>query len=197
MFHAIYFLLGVVFAYGVNTKSIQNETVDEGKFVTFDMLDYWKRNMTDYIRNMFEQNNIKERKRVFFHAKMSASDITYNANSIVKFGTVLYNEGNHFNPGDSVFVSPVSGVYLFSWTTQSKQGKAVITELRVDNNVKETLNANLGSAVGHLSVTRVVITKVSENDHIWIQTSGEYSEHVFDYDYRSQSSFTGVLLFST
>lgn len=56
MFHAIYFLLGLVFAYGVNTKSIQNETVDEGKFVTFDMLDYWKRNMTDYIRNMFEQS---------------------------------------------------------------------------------------------------------------------------------------------
>lgn len=196
MFHAIYFLLGLVFAYGVNTKSIQNETVDEGKFVTFDMLDYWKRNMTDYIRNMFEQNTIKERKRVFFHAKMSASDITYNANSIVKFGTVLYNEGNHFNPGDSVFVSPVSGVYLFSWTTQSYQGKSVNTELRVDNNVKETLNANLGSAVGRLSVTRVVITKVNENDHIWIQTSGEYSEHFFDYVYSSQSSFTGVLLFS-
>lgn len=127
---------------------------------------------------------------------MSASDITYNANSIVKFGTVLYNEGNHFNPGDSVFVSPVSGVYLFSWTTQSKQGKAVNTELRVDNNVKETLNANLGSAVGRLSVTRVVITKVNENDHIWIQTSGDHSEHFFDYDFRSQSSFTGVLLFS-
>ncbi|VDI01657.1 Hypothetical predicted protein [Mytilus galloprovincialis] len=197
MLPTMYFIVGLIFVYGVNTKSIQNETVDESKFVTVGMLVNWKRNMTDYITRMIEENSIKKAKRVFFHAKMPTADITYNKNSIVQFTTLVYNEGNHFNPGDSVFVSPVSGVYLFSWTTQSIQGKHVNTELRVDNTVKETLHANLGSAVGRLSVTRVVISKVNANDHVWIQTSGSSSENFFEYGYNCQSSFTGVLLFLT
>ncbi|XP_063397547.1 complement C1q tumor necrosis factor-related protein 2-like [Mytilus trossulus] len=196
MFLVVYLLFGLVFVNGVNTKSIQNETVDESKFVTFDMLNNWKRNMTDYITHMVEQNSIKETKKVFFHAKMSATDTTYNKNSIVKFGTLLFNEGNHFNPGDSVFVSPISGVYLFSWTTQTYSGKSVNTELRVDNIIKETLHADLGSAAGRLSVTRVVILKIDSNDHVWIQTSDVFSENFFEYAYNTQSSFTGVLLFS-
>jgi hypothetical protein len=70
-----------------------------------------------------------------------------NKNSVVKFSDVLNNEGNHFNSGDSVFVSPVSGVYLFSWTTQTYSGKNVNTELRVNNVIKETLHASLGGSV--------------------------------------------------
>jgi hypothetical protein len=128
---------------------------------------------------------------------MKTSDTTLNAYSIVKFSTVLNNEGNHFNSGDSVFVSPVSGVYLFSWTTQTYSGKSVNTELRVNNIVKETLHTNIGGAVGRISVSRVIICNVQKNDYVWIQTSGRYLENFFDYDYSSGSSFMGFLMYVT
>ena len=94
-------------------------------------------------------------------------------------------------------MSPVSGVYLFSWTTQTISGKHVDTELRVNNIVKETLHANIGSSAGWVSVSRVIICNVQKNDHVWIQTSGHYSENYFDYDYRSGSSFMGFLMYAT
>ena len=128
---------------------------------------------------------------------MKKSDTTLNAYSIVKFSTVLNNEGNHFNSGNSVFVSPVSGVYLFSWTTQTYRGKHVNTELRVNNIVKETLHANIGSSVGVFSVSRVIICNVEKNNHVWIQTSGQYSENHFEYNYNSGSSFMGFLMYVT
>ena len=128
---------------------------------------------------------------------MNKSDTTLNAYSIVKFSTVLNNEGNHFNSGDSVFVSPVSGVYLFSWTTQTYSEKNVNTELRVNNVIKETLHANIGGSVGWVSVSRVIICNVQKNDHVWIQTSGQYSENHFEYYYNSGSSFMGFLMYVT
>ena len=128
---------------------------------------------------------------------MPQSDISLNTNSIVKFSDVLNNEGNHFNSGDSVFVSPVSGVYLFSWTTMTNSGKGVNTELRVNNIVKETLHANIGGAVGRVSVSRVIICNVQKNNHVWIQTSGHYSENHFESYYVSRSSFTGFLMYMT
>ena len=139
----------------------------------------------------------KDNDHVFFYAKMKRSDTVLNTNSVVKFSTVLNNEGNHFNSGDSVFVSPVSGVYLFSWTTMTISGKHVNTELRVNNTIKETLHASLGSGVGRVSVSRVIICNVQKNDHVWIQTSGHYTENYFDYDYSSGSSFMGFLMYVT
>ena len=128
---------------------------------------------------------------------MPQSDITLNTNSIVKFSDVLNNEGNHFNSGDSVFVSPVSGVYLFSWTTMTYGGKHVNTELRVNNVIKETLHASLGSSVGVFSVSRTIICNVQKNDHVWIQTSSQFSENHFEYNYNSRSSFMGFLMYVT
>ena len=145
----------------------------------------------------FFSGSQKDSDHVFFYAKMPQSDITLNTNSIVKFSDVLNNEGNHFNPGDSVFVSPLSGVYLFSWTTMTYGGKNVNTELRVNNIVTETLHASLGSSVGRDSVSRTIICNVQKNDHVWIQTSGQYSENLFDYYLNSRSSFMGFLMYVT
>jgi aspartate/tyrosine/aromatic aminotransferase len=127
---------------------------------------------------------------------MPTADITLNKNSIVKFSEVLNNEGNHFNPGDSVFVSPVSGVFLFSWTTTTTSSKNTNTELRVNNVRIETLHASVGGT-GTISVTKVIITNVKKNDHVWIQTSGVYTDNYFDYLYNSRSSFMGFLMYET
>ncbi|CAC5410088.1 unnamed protein product [Mytilus coruscus] len=187
-------LLGLLVSYGVNTKAIQNITLDESKLVTVDMLDALRRNMTDLVTELIERNS-KMDKPVFFHAKMPAAKVDYNKNSIVKFSSVLNNEGNIFNHGDSVFVSPVTGVYLFSWTILTYSGKSINTELRVDNVVKATLHASLGMAVGHVSVSKTAICRITKNEHVWIQTGDSYIGNGFDYDAGCTSSFMGVLIY--
>lgn len=127
---------------------------------------------------------------------MDDTDITYNKNSIVKFKDVLYNEGKHFFPGDSIFIAPVSGVYLFSWTIQCYSGKTSVTELRVANTVKEKIGVSLGST-GIELFTRVVVCNVEKGQHVWIQTGNVFTENYFENGYSSPGSFMGVLLFKT
>ena len=73
---------------------------------------------------------------ISFFVRLS-NTITLNKNSIVKFDEVSVNEGNHFNSGDGIFVAPMSGTSLFSWTTLTDSNDLAETELRVDNIVKK------------------------------------------------------------
>ena len=125
---------------------------------------------------------------ISFFARLSQTT-TLNINSIVKFDEVSVNEGNHFNSGDGIFVSPVSGTYLFSWTTLTSASKLVETELRVDNVVKETLHNALGSA-GNISGSKVVSCKVKKGNHVWIQTSDVHATNLFYVANAAKGSFT-------
>jgi hypothetical protein len=40
---------------GICSKSIQNVTIDDNKVVTTDMLENWKKNMTDWMTELFER----------------------------------------------------------------------------------------------------------------------------------------------
>ena len=129
---------------------------------------------------------------ISFFVRLSRA-ITLNKNSIVKFDEASVNEGNHFNPGDGIFVSPVSGTYQFSWTTLTITGKLAETELMVDNVVKDTLHNSLGA--GTISGTKVVLCKVKKGDHVWIQTSNVYGTNTFVVaNGNAKSSFTGMLI---
>jgi hypothetical protein len=45
--------------------------------------------------------------------------------------------------------------------------------------------------------TGTLIVVGLKNDHVWIQTSGQYSENHFEYYYNSGSSFMGFLMYVT
>ena len=48
-------LFGFIVIQGICSKSIQNVTIDDSKFVTTDMLENWKKNMTDWMTELFER----------------------------------------------------------------------------------------------------------------------------------------------
>ncbi|CAG2216917.1 unnamed protein product [Mytilus edulis] len=129
---------------------------------------------------------------VMFFVRLTAAT-TLNKNSIVKFDQVITETGNNFNPGDGIFVSPVSGIYLFSWTTLASTSKYVDTELRVDNVVVASSYGHIGTA-SNVPVTKVVLCKVKKGDHVWIQTGRRYTENYFSTPNDSRSSFTGMLV---
>lgn len=142
------------------------------------------------ISSLVGQSNVY--RPITFFVRLSQKT-TLNINSIVKFDEVSVNEGNHFNSGDGIFVAPVSGIYLFSWTTLTTTNNFAETELRVDNVVKDTLHIYLGT--GNISGTKVVLCKVKRGDHVWIQTSHVYTTNYFAVaNGNAKSSFTGMLI---
>ena len=48
-------LFGFIVIHGICSKSIQNVTIDDSKFVTTDMLENWKKNMTDWITDALDR----------------------------------------------------------------------------------------------------------------------------------------------
>jgi hypothetical protein len=62
----------------------------------------------------------------------------------------MMNNGNHYHRADGVFVAPISGVYMFSWSTLTFNNKDLFTELRVENEVKGVMGSN---AAGGLFLT--------------------------------------------
>jgi hypothetical protein len=54
----------------------------------------------------------------------------------------MINNGNHYHPADGVFVAPISGVYMFAWSTLTYSSKSLFTELRVEKEVKGAVGSN-------------------------------------------------------
>lgn len=127
---------------------------------------------------------------------MAQTDTVYNKNSIVKFSRAMYNEGCHFNPGDSIFIASKSGLYLFSWEVQCHKGKARYTELKVDNITTQRQFSQLGGTGDFFATTRN-ICRISKGSHVWIETGNIFSENFFGYEKgtKTTSSFMGALLY--
>lgn len=178
------------------SNSIQNDSDVEGRI---DFLQSSMARMEQRILTLTKAvNKLSRRKKdeyVMFYATLS-TDTVLNINSIVKFNEIQFDEGADFNSGDGVFVSPVSGVFMFAWTTLTHSGKSIDTELRVDNVVKAQQIISLGSSAGSIQTTQFVICRVNEKDHVWIQTgSGFTAENFFDHLFKgSKSSFMGILI---
>ena len=185
--------MGFVLLQGTFMKSIQNATDHDISIASLksavDRLEERIENMT--VIQTQGQTNVH--RPISFFVRLSQTT-TLNKHSIVKFDEVSVNEGNHFNSGDGIFVAPVSGTYQFSWTTITTNNKLAETELRVDNVIQETLHIALGSSAGNLSGTKVVLCKVTKDDHVWIQTSNVYATNVFYVANAAKSSFTGMLI---
>lgn len=110
------------------SNSIQNDSDVEGRI---DFLQSSMARMEQRILTLTKAvNKLSRRKKdeyVMFYATLP-TDTVLNINSIVKFNEIQFDEGADFNSGDGVFVSPVSGVFMFAWTTLTHSGKSIDTE---------------------------------------------------------------------
>lgn len=149
--------------------------------------------MSDILNNL-QTKAQTEKKRPLFFVELSGNR-NLQMNSIVKFDTQFIDEGNNFNTGDGIFVSPISGVYLFSWSILTQSSQKVQSELRVDNIFKEKQLISLGSAAGYFATTRNAFCTVNKGDHDWIQTDNHYTDNYFnDLQGGVRSSFMGIFI---
>lgn len=132
-----------------------------------------------------------------FYAVIRRKDLKYNVDANVVFKTVIVNEGGHYDQFDGVFVAPVAGTYLFSWTVSGIGADYIVTELMVTGNTVSATGEYNGSSGGHPSGSMTAMSTLKAGDHAWIRSTGVATTHrLYSQDNYPQSGFLGMLVIS-
>ncbi|KAK3087121.1 hypothetical protein FSP39_001945 [Pinctada imbricata] len=109
---------------------------------------------------------------------------------VIKFDSVLTNEGNGYDKTTGTFTAPKNGMYLFSWKILSHVGKKAHAHLYVNN--KETwLNYADDGPQGYDTGSATVILRLNQTDKAEIRTHG-----TSNYLHEVYTTFTGTLLYN-
>ena len=104
----------------------------------------------------------------------------------------MMNNGNHYHPADGGFFAPISGVYMFAWNTLTLDSNYLLTELRVENEVKGTVGSR-GTSGQYIPGSTSLLCHVRKGDHVWVQTSDGSSKN-YIYNWNKSTSFMEFLL---
>ena len=134
---------------------------------------------------------------VLFSAYKSSSEGSISTKVTIRFDSTYINIGEHYHTEDGIFITPVSGTYMFHWTIATG-GSSFTTQLMVGGTVRAS--SYVPYPGGPDSSSAMVIINVQKEDHVWIQLYGS-SEHVYggssSIGNYYQSTFSGILLQKT
>lgn len=132
-------------------------------------------------------------KPVIFSAYKQSSESGISNHVTIRFERTYINLGNPYHTENGIFIAPVTGVYLFHWTTISGSSD-FSTQLMVDGTSRASAYVPYPGGVD--SSSAMAIIEVNMDDHVWIQIYGS-SEYVYggSNSFGSyQSTFSGILL---
>nr|CBX41720.1 putative C1q domain containing protein MgC1q71 [Mytilus galloprovincialis] len=107
---------------------------------------------------------------------------------VVKFDKVVINTQNGYDPTTGVFTAPVAGVYQFSYTVMSQDGKYLVVYLS-HNNIRQQTTWLKGSS--HETGKGNMILSLKKGDLVCVKSSGSYTINSSNNLY---SSFFGYLI---
>lgn len=141
-----------------------------------------------------------ESEPVMFYATTKTTTHHFNLEkkSTVVFGNVIMNIGGHYNNFNGIFVSPKSGIYLFSWTSCTSGSNYAFTELVVQNN--SISRAGEFESNGHYDCgSMTALSKMNKDDHAWIRTtdyvSGSKTHYFYTNKDATSNTFLGILVY--
>ena len=104
-----------------------------------------------------------------FHVYLSSSRC-FNDHQIIEYDTEVLDTGNGYNEHDGMYVVPVSGVYVFTWTFLADSSQYAVTEI-VINGVAETWTISDGSdhRLLYSPTSALILANVNAGDHVFIR----------------------------
>jgi hypothetical protein len=111
------------------------------------------------------------------------------------FDVVKTNVGNGYHPATGTFITPESGVYVFTWSIRQDGNSHHSTNLMV--NTDELGGLYVSGDGGYSTGTGVVVAHVNASDDVFIRTNGYAPDNVgiVDSSIAGMSSFAGWKLF--
>ena len=91
---------------------------------------------------------------------------TYSAGARIEFTTVITNEGAGFIPGQHEFVCPVSGMYLFTYSTLSNWDQNSISAIWIEDTLLVTSHA---SGPGNGEASNIVLVHCNSGNKVYVQ----------------------------
>ncbi|XP_048762395.2 uncharacterized protein LOC125670973 [Ostrea edulis] len=128
---------------------------------------------------------------VAFYAYMS-SDLQPGIHHTIPFDVVKTNDGNGYHHSSGVFIAPVSGVYVFTWTIRMTLESEHSTELVVNDVVYGAIFMRTHTPEDQ-NVSGTVVVHVNQNDDVYIRTHVSYPYNAGNIrsDQYSRTSFAG------
>ncbi|KAL4222583.1 Complement C1q-like protein 2 [Mactra antiquata] len=127
---------------------------------------------------------------VGFSARVSQHVKNLTAHQPIKFGNVITNIGNYYNPTSGMFFVPVTGTYLFYVNILSEANNNIETELVQDGSSLAEIYSGAGKF--HGAGSNFVIANVTKGKNVWVKVHAAYSTDMSVHC--CWSTFSGYLL---
>lgn len=180
----------------VDNGSEDNMTVIKSHDATKEMLPS-KTFKQDEIRSVSRPNlgqirvgDVDPSTNIVFHAEMTGTNGAYKTGNILIFDHEILDEGNGYNPLHGLYLVPVSGVYIFSWTTTTNHAY-IQTVLNVNGVTRGSSFTDSRGVSEYRQSTMIVPLFLYKGDTVSIRVGTLGNGVIYTTAQTSRSTFSG------
>ncbi|XP_019645408.1 PREDICTED: uncharacterized protein LOC109486144 [Branchiostoma belcheri] len=111
----------------------------------------------------------------------------------IGFDKIFVNEGGDFHHGNGTFVTRVPGVYFFTFTIQSYDGK--FTNIALVQNGREQVTLYTEDDDRNIMQSQSIMLRLATNDKVWLQLDGGTHHAILSF-HDNRITFSGYLVYA-
>ncbi|XP_060606116.1 complement C1q tumor necrosis factor-related protein 7-like [Ruditapes philippinarum] len=130
---------------------------------------------------------------IAFKARLNVDTAVTNAGQTIVFPTVIFNEGDAYNPNTGMFTASVSGTYMFSLAFCVYSSRSLVVGIMIEG-TKYTTSMFYGDG-NHECLSADTVAIVTAGQKIWVQVlPGGNTGTILDQDAMRWNTFAGALI---